>query len=379
MSKRKNLAIVIISTLASLLLVEVFASIASDLKHRSSKRIRVQSCSDPYERKATCIQDFDTISKMKFTTLGGYKPSPNTSGRGYSTNALGARENNKTFNADIADNLVVTGGSAAWGAGVDTARTFASRLNDHCISKKSCQVLNFGVGGYTTQQEINRYIVDILPVVKHRSWAMFSGWNDVYAGYRGSEFFDSPDLLDLLKLIHKSPPKGISLSRSQIDLINKLPPDPSPVHIFRPMQKILYNWRNREITPKTTSLAPEEAAKLIVTNVESASGIATAHGKRFVFILQPSIYSTQKSLTPYEDNIIRTNEWAYPGLSEYFGEVYTHLKKILPASAYKNNYHYYDADQAIAEEALTVFVDHVHFGDRGNRLIGEHLHRILIE
>ena len=41
--------------------------------------------------------------------------------------------------------------------------------------------------------------------------------------------------------------------------------------------------------------------------------------------------------------------------------------------AAREGYRFIDGDEAISSESRTLFVDHVHFGDRGNSVIARHL------
>jgi hypothetical protein len=45
--------------------------------------------------------------------------------------------------------------------------------------------------------------------------------------------------------------------------------------------------------------------------------------------------------------------------------------------AARSGYVFVDADEAILEEPKSVFVDHAHLGDRGNRLVGQLLAKIV--
>ncbi len=92
-----------------------------------------------------------------------------------------------------------------------------------------------------------------------------------------------------------------------------------------------------------------------------------------MFYLQPTIYATEKALSPHEREMAAAAERLYLGYPEYSRATYSLYRRELPAHAARECYEFVDGDEAIRGESKSVFVDHVHFGSRGNRLLGEHL------
>ena len=62
---------------------------------------------------------------------------------------------------------------------------------------------------------------------------------------------------------------------------------------------------------------------------------------------------------------------------EYNRKLYAKLRTVFPLDSIEDSYLYVDGDEAILYEGMSVFVDHVHFGDRGNRTIGMHMFTVL--
>jgi hypothetical protein len=96
------------------------------------------------------------------------------------------------------------------------------------------------------------------------------------------------------------------------------------------------------------------------------SNWAKDYGYEFFYVLQPSIYSTGKRLT--------TNEIAIRKSDDEFGNFhsrgYSKLKDALLRGGMVN---FVDADLAIADEKKDLFIDNVHFGDRGYSMLAEHM------
>ena len=68
---------------------------------------------------------------------------------------------------------------------------------------------------------------------------------------------------------------------------------------------------------------------------------------------------------------------AYVGFAAYNYKVYQMYRKLLPVDALNNGYIFVNGDDAIKFEEKTAFDDEVHFDDRGNRLLAEHMFKIL--
>ncbi|MSO14678.1 hypothetical protein [Rickettsiales endosymbiont of Trichoplax sp. H2] len=77
-------------------------------------------------------------------------------------------------------------------------------------------------------------------------------------------------------------------------------------------------------------------------------------------------------LTHWKERILNSLNNEYIGFSEYNKNLYSTLR--LSIAKYSNDkFSYLDCDNAIPNEEKSVFVDHVHFGTRGNKLIAEFL------
>ena len=121
---------------------------------------------------------------------------------------------------------------------------------------------------------------------------------------------------------------------------------------------------------KTTSLPYEHVRDVLFHNIEIISYISKKKGWDLVVALQPTLYSTEKKLTPYEEKLVQLYLQRYIGIGEYNRDAYERLRNDLPKFLKSKDIAYLDVDDAIKGEEKTVFYDHAHFGDRGHRLIG---------
>ena len=82
---------------------------------------------EPYDKKDQCYQSQEEIAKMEYNTFVGYIPASNNTGIGWHTNNNHYRYN-ENFTQQKPENefrIFITGGSTAWGAGVQQEQTFS--------------------------------------------------------------------------------------------------------------------------------------------------------------------------------------------------------------------------------------------------------------
>ena len=338
---------------------------------------------DPYETPNVCYPLYDNIAKMNFSTYFGYVPAPNVSGRGYSTNNATMRYDSPL--SDVKQNderrVFITGGSTAWGAGVPQNQLYSNIAEKFLAGKirdKTIKVVDAGVGGYVSTHEVLRYqyyIRDLKPDL----WVMFTGWNDVYIGYRGRAYVNSPDMFELEHAFALAASSNIYWASKFV--INQDRPNPPAwgsysLKLHWLIEKVRFNislQRNANSSmqvQKADYIPPSKVVDILIDNISAASYWAKKDGIKLVVMLQPTIYATQKKLSDYEKGIISKAERQYPGLSDFFAQCYELMRKRLSEESHKGSFTYIDTDEAIASEPKSVFVDHVHFGDRGNREIG---------
>ena len=89
-----------------------------------------------------------------------YELRPGFSSEKYSINSMGFRDHEYSVEKDPDTfRIVVLGDSIIWGHGLSLEHTFAKQLNNllNGVVKQKIEVLNFGVSGYSTQQEVELY------------------------------------------------------------------------------------------------------------------------------------------------------------------------------------------------------------------------------
>jgi lysophospholipase L1-like esterase len=92
-----------------------------------------------------------------------------------------------------------------------------------------------------------------------------------------------------------------------------------------------------------------------------------------IFYLEPSIFSSAKQMSLWEQSILARRVDKLRDFPQYNREIYDQLRTVLPQDAQENSYVFLDGDAAISDATESVFSDNVHFGDRGYKLIAAHL------
>lgn len=318
-----------------------------------------------YDSPAQCPTSNDRISLMRFSPDLMYEPVPDAAGAGWRNDVRGFRHTAGNGEADARPlfKIGVTGGSTAWGVGVTDHQTLESTL--HAELSRLCpqvnfQIWNVAVSAQTSGQERRRFETSVLPLKPDMHIAV-TGFNDIYNAYAGlfphqnRDYFEYGDRLGV-----KGPDSAIPLPPA----VNHYP--------LRLLHLVALSWYRLTVTDEIIhravdhrTLPYEKAVQSTIRNADLFARWADRYGYQFIYALQPSIYLTEKSLAADEQAIANSDRQ----FGAYHREGYRLLKQTLAESALP----YVDLDLAIAGQARSLFIDNVHFGDRGYRLIGRHL------
>jgi lysophospholipase L1-like esterase len=357
------------------------------LTQETQENSKTQPQNDAYEGKGEYRGKYEQFALVRFSSFLGYSSFENHQGNGYVSNNYGFRykENFPPKKPKEEVRIFVTGGSAAWGVGSPQEYLYTTRIEkklQEYYPNLRIRVISAGVGGYFSTHErilILNKISEFEPDVV----VMFSGWNDTYAGYDGFQVLD--DKWDFLKAgpvlakynprysINKKAKKRIMFPKYYKDYIFK-------THFL--LDRYFYGRKSLDKVKKSierTQIEPQIVIKDLIKNILVVYDLSKRQDFMLIFYLQPTIDNTKKSLSPFENSILDYHEKRYVGFHSYNSLVYDLYRKELPKVADKEGFLFVDGDDAISHESKTVFDDNVHFGDRGNRLISEHMTSILHE
>lgn len=361
---RKNFAVVCVAFLFAFVIAEVL------LKYYYKPFTKAYPCVEqghPAYLNKQCPTSQDRLSSMRFSGDLLYTPQTSSAGKGWSTDSYGFRNNGSleimpkqgvTFKEV---KIAITGGSTAWGVGVADGQTIPAVLQKTLA--KRCQgidivVWNAAIPAQTSGQERRRFETDILPLRPDIHIA-FSGFNDIYNSYTGLLPHQNRDYFEVGKHFGSGGANDIIPGPPNLD-----------DYFLRTSYLVSLVYFKLTYDPARVVEAINRRAAGADVTIESSmrttrifSSWAKEYGYDFYYFLQPSIYSTKKELTSNEEMIRRSDE----EFGKFHSLGYSRLKDRL--LWWRGNF--VDADFAIANEKEDLFIDNVHFGDRGYTLIGE--------
>ena len=323
---------------------------------------------------------------VQYSTFLGYVPKKNSSGTGYHINRYHLRYDDFPEEKEANEiRIFVTGGSAAWGKGVSQSDTYAYVLEKSLRAqypKLKIRVIIAAVGAHVSTQERIFFENIVLPL-NPDILMMFSGWNDAYFGYRGTNIMHEHDFWGIKKIL-QGKIKRMPIEKGDINYFVD-PPHykdyDSKILLF--IDKFLYKKKfpNKAAMQKAISkisIKPERVYNSLMHNVHIIKTLCDSIGSKFIFYLQPALYATEKNkLSKWEKANKKTADQLSVGFADYTYKIYQMYRKLIPVDALNNGYIFADGDDAIKFEEKTVFNDEVHFDDRGNRLLAEHMFKIL--
>jgi lysophospholipase L1-like esterase len=240
------------------------------------------------------------------------------------------------------------------------------------------QVLNFGVGGYSSSAELAL----MLETVRRENISVavfYDGVNEV--GRYAESLQDGADapyldvlgypFMDAYQAAARNEVVGSGLLlhyRPRILSLLGMAGVPG-FKAYQPSSRLSID---RLVTEDDADIHAERIIAQYVHNVKDAAAIARAHDILPVFFWQPDIYSTKKELTTYETDV-RTE---HPGMRLLADAVRTRLQKEESLSSYA----FFDLSGALDDLAAAPhFFDYCHLSDGGNRRVAEAMMPVLRE
>lgn len=123
-------------------------------------------------------------------------------------------------------------------------------------------------------------------------------------------------------------------------------------------------------------IKPEIVAERVRKNVELSSFVLSMRNVRYVYFLQPIMFMSKKGLSQIEKKIydIMPKEDR-----DYYAACFEEIKRSL-ADYKADNFTFVDLNSMFDNipENNTIFIDHVHFGDKGNKMIAKEILECLL-
>ena len=242
--------------------------------------------------------------------------------------------------------IFITGGSTAYGSGAPSQdRTIAGYLG-RILSQELTPVtkLNYEVvtaanpAWASTHERI--LIENKLSELDPDMIISFSGNNDVHWGNRG---------------------RNVLWFRTYAD------------EYFLTLVRQAYEYTNQPDIPEVTRIETDEippslVSRRLLKNIQLSSFVLSQEGIDYVFVLQPTLAVTGKSLTEREQTRVKHK------YVEYFKKSYAEIDKVL-GEFDAENYHYINMANVfdVYGDQEEIFMDSYHFGDKGNEIIAANI------
>lgn len=266
--------------------------------------------------------------------------------------------------------IIVLGGSVAWGAGASSNQTVWTKVLEDLLKENnvSAEVLNAGCAGYISFQELiylQFKLLDFSPDLV----IVFDGYNDLFMSSLYSEkkyennttpyyeaeksFYTQPLLVQI---------GGLVKERSNFFKLIK-----------RTREKILYE--NGKPMYKISSLNKAGIANYF-SNIKSVLDILKGRGIKGIFVLQPYIFESKKILSSTEKVILQKSRQEAPVIKEAMDV----LRRDYRNFTVREGINFCDLNDVFDNIPVsqTVWFDHVHLNDQGNRIIAERLKDVII-
>lgn len=267
--------------------------------------------------------------------------------------------------------IIVLGGSAAWGTAASSNETVWTQVLENLLKKdthNNYQVLNAGCSGYNSFQELMYLQFKLLQFCPDLI-IVFDGYNDLFfsslfpeQNYQYNicnnyeeekEFFDNPVWKKMLQIIlnDSSFYQLARIIRAKIIYEKSLP-----------IRKMYYHTKGIEN---------------YFYNIKSTSNILKGRGIKSLFILQPYLGLSGKSFSGEEQKMLLKIAKERPYLVKLMHRLESEYIKF----AKDNDIVYYNTNKLFnsLSSQKTVWHDHIHLNDLGQRILAQSIYAFLID
>lgn len=329
----------------------------------------------PAEQRAAVTASTDDRRRLRFDPHPFllYAPRPSQSLSTIHINARGLRGPEWRSGAEVR-HIVVLGGSAVYGSGaLDDARTipgYLGQLIREQYPSRSIEVINAGVDGYTSTQErilLEERLLEVADCV-----VIFDGINDIYSAtvFDGDRVGFPAEFAEYEQRIRH--PVASSLHRF---LIRSMAYE----KVGRRLGVLAGRARRRSRGPQALEEDLQRMRDHYVRNLRLLRAVTKGRRVPMLVCLQPTILRDRKALAPSE-RLIRQREaaWGYKVDDPVWlmERAYALLLAEAPALA-REGIQFVDFSDVFSEQQEAIYIDPVHFSDRGHRLVAQRIFGLL--
>lgn len=371
---KKKILLAVISTLLTLIVSLSAAEIYLRLRQPESPRSDYPFGMSFYSHNGKRISKLQGQLRISLAPFTVYKNAPSQQTTAYKINSHGLR-GEEILSTDIRPRIIFLGGSAAFGQDVPSDQATIPALLEQSI--KTHRVLNAGVVGFLSGQELTYLVTDLIDMQPDLVIA-YDGWNDlfdaIYGVERGadelgfnSNFFSFEDQLDQ----HYQNQTSVLSSFNQFA---KLSAD----H-FLVTRRLWLGFANKSsANPQSVDLRSARNARILdaavqtyVRNISKMSTFSRAYNAKFVVVFQPEL-GQKPNRTLEENGKLQRGMFA-----TYYQQEFPALYREFVAKAKERltqagvNWIDINEAEAFQQNSETIFLDPVHTNKQGNEIVTE--------
>ncbi len=260
--------------------------------------------------------------------------------------------------------IALFGGSSTYCHEVPDEYTWASLLQKRIAASPDTQivrVLNFGVPGASSKQELDRLRYEISQGMVPDVCVFFDGVNDTAQGvYNGS-----PDktINDTERLYKRKWYRQIARQSSLLTLV----------------YANVRSWQMSKPTHLNDADLLEDlamkTAKGLVENWAKAKQLCESHGIKMYAFLQPNLYTLDSNRFTKEEELL---EDIRPGMDVCFQATYPLFRELM-AGIQEYNKHFLDLSNIYEATFQPIYLDFCHVASHGNKIIADAIYMRIID
>ncbi len=380
---KKNICIIAAITIALYYLVDMVYGVLFPYNPKPYENYPERLTSSAYINEPYFSEAFLSESFAQFQPPGGWVTPEGTilvfpkeyQGTYFHTDRLGKSTYRRTINRyppfdPGVTTVLLLGGSTIHCAEVPdeftVASLLASRLNDELQPHKFA-VLNAGVTSVNSTQELARLEWELNNGVRPDIVVVYDGVNDILQGI----YFDNP--------------QGVMFSSAKKQeweyRIKRLKEMVLPRNIYKTIKRKQLK-RKRLVPPNmqddaNVAAKARQTAAIYRRNIEAMQRLADQYGFRFYCCLQPNFFTgnfTHRTADLAE--VAALNDKNSPLMDKAFTVGYPLLQEVV-AELRAQGMAAYDLTHIFDDKKDNIFIDFCHVNSIGNRIIAEHLAKII--
>ena len=254
--------------------------------------------------------------------------------------------------------IFIFGGSTLWGVGADDCHTIPSLLSkiiSENIKTRKYKIVNFGIPGHTSTQELVKLIVEI----RHNNIPdyviFYDGVNDTVTGaYRPGIAGSHQQYHYIANKFDRNGFMGLLYSSHTIKLLG----------YFHE------RWlrRNDEAYLLSLEEKAEKTAMVYKANVQMLDALSIQYGFKYYAFWQPELLTSNKIKTKYERNLEENSGNLIPVYKSVSNKI-----RQLDFTGYK----FANLSDIFVENQQDIFIDFCHMGPDGNEVVSESIFAII--